>query len=353
MSDPLRDLAIRDAIFEHEMFAACDLNGLYALESVREVEATWPFRPAEIEAALAGMAAEELVARTYGETWSATPSGRLAREARWQERGRRHPVLSSPAADLEDLALAVIASGGEEQDALAGGGLKESTLGVYLFRFGEARCASVVGTLILRDLVRREHRDMFDLVPTLALTADGRRHYAQEVVGRLGLQPPATILAGVEPERLPFDDLGLEATLADNLRFRWQEAERCVGARAWLAASALYGSILEVILLGWLQREPARAMQANCTPRDRAGQAKPLERWTLAELIAVATELDYIDASHARHAQALRESRNLIHPHKQIRERSTPDGRLALISQNVVGAVLEALASATRKGGVA
>jgi hypothetical protein len=28
MSDPLRDPAIRDAIFEHEMFAACDLNGL-------------------------------------------------------------------------------------------------------------------------------------------------------------------------------------------------------------------------------------------------------------------------------------------------------------------------------------
>ncbi|AJZ56241.1 hypothetical protein [Paraburkholderia fungorum] len=299
------------------------------------------------------MAAEELVARTYGETWSATPAGRRAREARWQERGRRHPALSAPAADLEDLALAVIASGGEEHDALAGRGLKESTLGVYLFRFGEARCASVVGTLILRELVRRAHQDMFDLVPTLILTADGRRHYAQQVVGRLGLRPPATILAQVEAERLPFDDLGLEVTLADNLRFRWEEAERCVGARAWLAASALYGSILEVILLGWLQRDPARATQANSTPRDRAGQVKPLDRWTLAELITVATELDFIDASHARHAQALRESRNLIHPHKQIRERSTPDGRLALISQNVVGAVLEALARATGKGAVA
>jgi hypothetical protein len=216
---------------------------------------------------------------------------------------------------------------------------------VYLARFDETQRRGARDGLIEQGLVRME--EWGDQTDLLCLTGHGQRYYIQSVVPRLGLCPPVTILAPVLPERLPFDDLGLEATLADNLRFRWEEAQRCVGARAWLAASALYGSILEVTLLGWLQREVASAMRAASAPRDRTGQVKPLERWTLAELITVATELDYIDASHARHAQALRESRNLIHPHKQIRERSTPDGHLASISQQVVRAVLDALARAS------
>jgi hypothetical protein len=75
-----------------------------------------------------------------------------------------------------------------------------------------------------------------------------------------------------------------------------------------------------------------------------------LSRWSLESLITVASELEYIDTSLARHAQALRESRNLIHPDKHLRERSTPDGHLALISQQVVRAVLEALARSTAVG---
>jgi hypothetical protein len=183
------------------------------------------------------------------------------------------------------------------------------------------------------------------------LTADGRRQYAQEVVSRLGLKPPTSILAAGAPEHLPFEDLGLDQILADNLRFRWEEAERCTDARAWLAAAALYGSILEAVLPDWLRRDEARALRAINAPRDRQKQTVlPLSRWSLESLITVAAEFEYIDASLARHAQALRESRNLIHPDKHLRERSTPDGHLALISKQVVRAVLEALSRSTGFG---
>ncbi|MFM0363057.1 hypothetical protein [Paraburkholderia sediminicola] len=340
---------IRDALYEHEIFEAGAGGGAYAMEGIRQVEATWSFEECDLETELVAMEVVGLVQR-LGPCWDATRAGRVAREARWQQRGLRHPALSSAASAPDDLALAVIASGGEQWDAMAGGGLPEQSLGIYLFRLGDAASTATLAILIARGLVYCDPQQVFGWPVPLTLTADGRRQYARDVVPRLGLRPPATILAPLEPESQPFDDLGLDATLADNLRFRWEEAQRCVEARAWLAASALYGSILEVILLGWLQREVASTMRAASAPRDRAGQAKPLDRWTLAELITVATELDYVDASHARHAQALRESRNLIHPHKQIRERSTPDGHLASISQLVVRAVLDALACATRKG---
>ncbi|MEM5344287.1 hypothetical protein [Paraburkholderia azotifigens] len=347
MIDSTADAAVRDALFEHKMFSAHAGGASYSLEHIRQLEGTWQYEAEAIRSALASMKADGLVS-TGGSTWQATRAGLIAREMRWQQRGLRHPALLSGTTDCRDLMIALIASGGEEHEGgFAEQGLAQRALGVYLFGVGESECNALLDRLLADGVARRIDHGIGNWPARLLLSADGRRLYAQAIVPRLGLRPPATILAALEPERLPFDDLGLDATLADNLRFRWEEAERCVGARAWLAACALYGSILEVILVGWLERDLASAMRAVSTPRDRAGHAKPLERWTLAELITVATELDYLDAGHARHAQALRESRNLIHPHKQIRERSNPDGHLASISQQVVRAVLDALARTT------
>ncbi|MCG5078799.1 hypothetical protein [Paraburkholderia tagetis] len=354
MTAPTTNAEIRDAIFEHEMFSAGNINSGYLLEGIRHVEATWVFSPTELIDELHRMENEGLVLRRDGfggdirEYWESTRAGQIAREMRWQKCERRDPALSSQTSAAEDLIIAVIASGGSEYEALSGAGLMAEALGVYLSRWSETVCETTLNALIERGLVRRDDQDLVGWPFRLMLTADGRRRYAHDVVPRLGLRPPATILAPSEHERLPCDDLGLEPALADNLRYRWEEAGRCKEAHAWLAATALYGSILEVVLPDWLGRDIDRARAARAAPLDRHKQVLPLGDWPLAALIKVAVELAFIDESLGRHAQALRESRNLIHPDRQIRERSTPNGDLVAISKRVVHAVLDALARATR-----
>ncbi|WP_211613900.1 hypothetical protein [Paraburkholderia haematera] len=227
-------------------------------------------------------------------------------------------------------------------------GLDAEALAVYLARLGEKVCETTPEALIARGFIQREDGDIFGWPFRLMVTADGRHQYAHDVVPQLTLQPPATILAPNQSDPLPFDDLGLDPILADNLRYRWEEAEKCAGARAWLAATALYGSILEVVLPSWLARDVERAMATCAAPQDRKNQVRPLEAWSPAPLISVAVELGYIDGSLGRHAHALRESRNMIHPDRQIRERSTPDGGTTAISKQVVQAVLDTLARKTR-----
>ncbi|WMY10964.1 hypothetical protein [Paraburkholderia phenoliruptrix] len=344
---------LRDAIFEHEMFNAGNISSSFALAAIRYVEASWSFSTAELGEELSRMESEGLVLRTSGfggdirEYWGATQAGKIARELRWRERGRRHPAMSAEDASAEDRAIALIASGGEEFELPGGYGLTATALSVYLGHSDETALDALLSDLIVKELVRREDEDLMSWPFPLVLTADGRRYYALEVVPRLGLLPPATILAPTKSEPVPFDDLGLEPELADNLRYRWEEAARCTAARAWLAATALYASILEVVLPNWLSRDIERARAAGSAPEDKQKRILPLDVWSLASLIKVAVELGYIDGSLGRHAQALRESRNLIHPERQIRERSAPDADLTAISKRVARAVLDALARAT------
>ncbi|PRX26098.1 hypothetical protein B0G75_12055 [Paraburkholderia sp. BL18I3N2] len=343
------------------MFTAGNIGSGVVLEGIREVEATWPFEPAAVIAALLSLAADGFAQRREGfggdvqEYWESTRAGQIAREMRWQQRGRRHPALVSQTASAEDLIIAVIGSGGDERDPLASGGLVEAALGIYLFRLGETVCDATLGALIARGLVRRNDHDLLGWPFRLMLTADGRRQYAHDVIPRLGLRPPATILAPVEPEWPPFEELGLAPAEADTLRFFWDEAARCQGARAWLAATALYGAIIEAVLHAWLGRNQVAAMTAKAAPRDprRRGEKQPVAEWSLVDLIKVAGELDYIDPSLRRHADALRTSRNLIHPKLQVEQRSRPDENLALISQQVARAVLHLFDRATVTGEMA
>ncbi|SFK46009.1 hypothetical protein [Azotobacter beijerinckii] len=346
------EFVIRDSIFEHEMFESHKSgNSSFGLEHIRRVEATWAFDASQIVSMLKQMESEGLVASpTTPDYWCATYKGLIERERRWQKRGFRHPSLDPGATDPRDVVIALLRSSGYELELGSNTlSLSEYQVGVYIWHLDKFALDTVIERLIDDGLIKRD-RHIFnrDLI-MVTLTADGLRYYAHTVVPRLGLRPPATILAAATPERLPFEELGLDPTLADNLRFRWEEATRCSEARAWLAATALYGSILEVVLPDWLGRHKERAMAAAAAPRDRRDSSKifPLEKWSTSDLIKVAAELGFIDFALTRHAHALRESRNMIHPDRQLRERANPDADLTLISRQVVLAVLAALARAT------
>jgi hypothetical protein len=339
------ELAIREALFEHEMFEAYQQgNSAFGIEAILRLEETWAFTLEQLQPAIQKMVEEDLVRARDGYFFAST-AGLIAREENWQKKGKRHPSLADGDVDSRDIILALIFSGGYEYQQSEHPSLTENCLDVYLFNMNQAVKAAALQQLVADGLIRRgKHIAMPELLVT-SLTAAGLRSYAQQVAPRLGLKPPATILAPVEQENLPFNELGLPPIQADNLRYRWQEAERCMEARAWMCANIMLGSILEVVLPDRLARKKKAAMATTAAPKDRKTNAAiPLERWTLADCIKVAAELGLIDPALTRHANALRATRNLVHPEVQISERSSPDGDITAISKHVVLAVLAALA---------
>jgi hypothetical protein len=56
----------------------------------------------------------------------------------------------------------------------------------------------------------------------------------------------------------------------------------------------------------------------------------------LSDCIKVAAELHLIDSTLTRHADALRQTRNLIHPDRQMSERSQPEGGTPAVLRQVV-----------------
>lgn len=345
MSIDLANLAVRDALFSHEMFDAGQTGQIaYSLDSLRDHESALPFERGPVEAELDALSRDRLVAAMGANAWFATSAGLVARERRWRERGLRHPALGDPAVPVRDRIIALVHSGGETDERLAGQGLARQALMVLLFDVDPLGVLLELEALETDGLLRQDASCFGTDDARLYLRADGRRYYINEIVQRLGLVPPATVLASPQPERLPFDELGLAPDIAENLRFRWEEAARCTKARAWLAAVVMEGSILELVLHAWLCEDQDHAMSATAAPRGKGGTAKAVEDWTAAEMIRVAASLDWLEPSLAKYADGVRDTRNLVHPEKQVRERSQPDADVAGISSQVVKAVLGARA---------
>jgi len=74
------------------------------------------------------------------------------------------------------------------------------------------------------------------------------------------------------------------------------------------------------------------AFLSGKAPKDQ----RAIEQWKLETMLNVAGDLDLIDPALLKHGHALRDSRNLVHPGKQIQDRSSPNEHLVHISRLVV-----------------
>ncbi len=162
----------------------------------------------------------------------------------------------------------------------------------------------------------------------------------EKIEEQLQPSPPPNFLA-----------LGLEPGVGEILENRWEEAQRCVDAEAHLSAIIIMGSMLEGLLLGICQRNPAEANRCPSAPKNsKTGKVKNFADWKLAEMIDIAHQIGWLGMDVKKFSHALREFRNLIHPYEQMITRTKPDADTCNISWLVVQAAVNDLASSLKSG---
>lgn len=133
-------------------------------------------------------------------------------------------------------------------------------------------------------------------------------------------------------------------TFKEVIQQRLSEIAICLKAGAPLAVIFLCGSTLEGLLFALAEKNPKDFNQAKAAP-SKDGTVRPFGEWTLQNLIDVCRELSLVGEDVTKHAHAVRDFRNYIHPRQQIRENFAPRMITAEIADKVLQAALTDVAS--------
>lgn len=315
--------------------ASCIRNtSSFGADHIRQTKETWEFSDDEFDQELKALLNEGIIEKSDssdGDYFHATKKGLIAKERNYQDRGLRHPVLYNKTVELSHLIVALMSC----DDYYGGEALEHSEfdiekLPVYLWFCDDKDIHQAVNSLLNENIIKKSNIDIWG--ERYYLTAAARIKYSKQIAPLLGLSPPTTILDKPSPPVPKFS-----GKYSDNLEYRWIEAEKCQDCGLWLSATAMYGSILETVLIGALKRQGNAALSSKSAPTN-----EPLvENWRLDTLIKASEELQLVDKSLAKYAHVLRDARNLIHPSKQIKENHYPTGESTKIAQQVVRSVLD------------
>ncbi|MCB1838643.1 MAG: hypothetical protein KDI61_00065 [Alphaproteobacteria bacterium] len=138
--------------------------------------------------------------------------------------------------------------------------------------------------------------------------------------------------------------LPIEALAIPIIESRLKEARIAMGAGAYLSTIFLCGSVLEAVLLGAAQKEPARFNKATASPKAADGSVKRFHEWSLAQFIDVACEAGLLKPDVKKFSHGLRDFRNYIHPYEQMTSGFTPDEHTAKVCFQVLKAALASVA---------
>ena len=143
-------------------------------------------------------------------------------------------------------------------------------------------------------------------------------------------------------------NLPIEAHAVGIVKGRLDEARTALAAGANLSVIFLCGSVLEAVLLGAAQKEPARFNRATGSPKNADGSVKRLHEWSLAQFIDVACEVGLLKPDVKKFSHGLRDFRNYIHPYEQMASGFTPDEHTAKVCFQVLKAALASVAGERR-----
>lgn len=140
-------------------------------------------------------------------------------------------------------------------------------------------------------------------------------------------------------QKLPIEDRAIPI-----IQNRLNEALVAMKAGAYLSVIFLCGSVLEAVLLGAAQKEPAQFNKASACPKDKEGRVKRFHEWSLAQFIDVASEIGLLKLDIKKFGHGLRDFRNYIHPYEQMASGFNPDEHTAKVCFQVLKAALASVA---------
>ncbi len=174
---------------------------------------------------------------------------------------------------------------------------------------------------------------------------------ARDIVARLTGKPqkakPAVTVEGFLHQEFAIPNiqqLPIEQAIVPIIESRLDEARKTLAASAHLSVVMLCGSILEAVLLGRAQQDPAQFNLSKASPKSPNGKVKPFHEWTLAQFIDVASEVGILKLDVQKFSHGLRDFRNYIHPYQQITSGFTPDEHTAKVCFQVLKAALASVA---------
>lgn len=334
---------IRKSLFDLEIFEPCSGTG-YGLDAMIIYSSDISLLPqTELLDELDKMETEGLIEKD-GEYYRTTRNGQIAKQQYLSGSRQRNAVLVNQISyDLGDLILAIAVS-----KKVSIGDIEISipreAFCIYLFEFPPEEVESCIDNLINSGYLEKD--TYWTLRNEVRVTAQGLQIYQREVRQRLGLAPNEGLLdladEALVDER--FALLELDTSLISNLQHRWVEIESCANCGAYLAAVILLGSVLEGLLLARLQKEIKLAMTSSKAPREnQTGTTKKLNDWSLQDYIVVSIDLGLIPGSIEKHIHELRDTRNLVHPNKQISSNILVDESLYRISKEVAETIIDAI----------
>ncbi len=334
---------IRAAIYKVDVFNPTNGSG-YSIDAFYNYsDELAEYSPDVVEGELKSLVKEGHLRQEDGESYYwATIKGKIACQKHFSELN----LLSKPLANqksyaLGDLILAILAS---NKITLFSGSdhISLEALLIYLHEFSVKALKKTKEELESLGLISEDN--LFGR-KRIQLTGRGLHIYKTDSRIKLNLGPTEAILSLVQTPKTDarFDKLGFDNNLQKNLEHRWFEMEACAIAEAYLAAVIMLGSIMEGALLAKLKMNIQAAMISPKAPKEKNGAVRPLDDWTLADFITVSTELGFVPKSIERYSHELRDTRNLVHPRKQVSEKTIVDESLYRISRTVAETVIDAL----------
>ncbi len=131
------------------------------------------------------------------------------------------------------------------------------------------------------------------------------------------IHPRSMLIPAPDFSRLTESFPGLNASITN----RWKEAQICQQNGAYLSTIIMIGSILEGLLLARATLSTADVLRTKLAPDGKDGQKKPLQEWTLYELIGVAIEIGWLRMDYRDFENALLKFHFLIHPWGEVSAR--------------------------------
>lgn len=138
--------------------------------------------------------------------------------------------------------------------------------------------------------------------------------------------------------------LPIDSPVVPIIEARLKEARTALKAGASLSVVFLCGSVLEAVLLGAAQKDPARFNAAKCSPVSDNGNVRKFHEWSLAQFIDVACEIGLLKPDVKKFGHGLRDFRNYIHPYEQMTSGFAPDEHTAKVCFQVLKAALASVA---------